>query len=335
MSRALHLLIAAATFALALPGAARAGQTVCVYDPGGKAGDYYRILEAWATEAAGWGASIELKAYTDEETATKDYEAGSCDGVVATGVRLQRFNRFPTTIEAVGALPSYDLLKSMINTLTVYESAAKGLKSGEHETVGFLPVGAVYLFVRDRSIDSVSDLAGKRIATLSYDQPSRTMVNKVGAIEVAADLGSMGPKFNNGDVDALYVSAPGYQPFELYRGLEGGGGILKSPLAQATLQILVRAGEFPDGFADASRKHLLGQFDSVVGIATRAEAAIPANLWVEITPATVAEWDEMFLAVRVDLRDNAGAYDKSMLSVMRKLRCGADGARAECAEQRE
>ena len=30
---------------------------------------------------------------------------------------------------------------------------------------------------------------------------------------VPADLGSLGPMFNNGDVDACYVSAPAYAPF--------------------------------------------------------------------------------------------------------------------------
>ena len=87
-----------------LPGLAYAqAKTICAYDPGGKSGDFSKILEDYKLQAGTWGVQIDIKTYTDEETAAKDYEAGKCDGVVATGVRLQRFNHFPSTIEAIGA----------------------------------------------------------------------------------------------------------------------------------------------------------------------------------------------------------------------------------------
>lgn len=310
-------------------------RTVCVYDPAGKAGDYFGIMSQWATAASGWGVDVTLQVYTDEETAAKDYEAGHCDGVLATGVRLQRFNRFPSTIEAMGAVPNYDLLKQMITSLSTYESAAARLKSGDHETAGFVPVGAVYLFVRDRSIDSVPELAGKRIATLSYDKASPVLVDRVGAIVVDADLGSIGPKFNNGDVDACYISAAGYRPFELFRGLEPKGGVLRAPLAQATLQLLIKTSRFPEGFGAKSRKDLVGRFDAALAIVKKAEADIPAKYWVDVPPATLVQWDDLFLTVRLKLRDELGAYDKNMLAALKKLRCTSNPARSECAENKE
>lgn len=321
------------TALLTVPGLASAA-SLCVYDPAGKAGDYHALLEDFALEASGWGASVELKAYTDEETAVKDFEAGQCDGVVATGVRLQRFNRFPSTVEAMGALPTYGHLKSLLTTVTQSPAAAGKLAAGDKETVGFIPVGAVYLFVRDRNVASVAALAGKRIATMDYDKAAPTMVKRVGAVMVPADLGTIGPKFNNGAVDAAYVSAPAYEPFELHRGLASGGGVLRSPLAQATLQVLVRPTSFPEGFGGKARTWFLGRFDHAVGLAQKAEATIPAAFWVDVPSTETAGWDEMFLDVRVKLRDQ-GAYDGMMLKVMRQLRCQADGSRAECAEQRE
>jgi hypothetical protein len=320
---------------LVVPAARAETRTICVYDPAGKAGDYYAIMTQWATEASTWGVEVQLQAYTDEETAAKDYEAGHCDGVVATGVRLQRFNRFPSTIEAMGAIPTYDILKQMISSLANYESAAARLKSGDNETVGFIPAGAVYLFVRDRAVDSVPELAGKRIATLSYDKASPAMVDRVGAIVVPADLGSIGPKFNNGDVDACYVSAAGYRPFELWRGLEPKGGVLRAPLAQATLQLMIHTSKFPADFGTKSRKDLAGRFDAAIAVVKKAEADIPAKYWIDISPDTLKAWDDLFLAVRIKLRDDVGAYDPNMLSALRKLRCSADPARAECAEQKE
>lgn len=318
------------------PVAARAEtRTICVFDPAGRAGDYYALMSRYATNASQWGVEVVLKPYTDEETAAKDYEAKQCDGVVATGVRLQRFNRFASTIEAVGALPDYATLKQMVNTLSTSAGAAPKLSQDGNTVVGFVPVGAVYLFVRDRGVDSVPELAGKRIATMDYDQSSIAMVDRVGAIVVPADLGTIGPKFNNGDVDACYVSAPAFKPFELQRGLGTKGGILKAPLAQATLQVMLRESQFPAGFVGKSRTDLAARFDEALALISKAEAAIPANYWVEIPKATLADWDGMFQSVRLKLRDEKKTYDPAMLTVMRQLRCTRDGSRSECAEAKE
>lgn len=308
---------------------------LCVYDPVGRAGDYHRIVEDFSVAAAGWGVQLELVVYTDEETAARDYEAGACDGVLATGVRLQRFNRFPITLEAIGALPTYDHLKSMVDAMARYPSAAARLRAGEHETVGFIPVGMVYLFLRDRNRATVEQLAGQRIATMDYDKAAPVMVDRVGAIQVAADLGSLGPKFNNGDVDVCYMSAPGFRAFELERGLASSGGILRYPLAQATLQLLVRAPAFPDDFGGKARSWFSGRFDKDLQLVKAQEADIPSKYWIEVTTQQVEDYDELFLQSRVRLRDETGAYDGNMLSAMRKLRCSMDGTRPECAEQLE
>ncbi|MEO0605901.1 MAG: putative solute-binding protein [Myxococcota bacterium] len=319
----------------ALPAQAAESRTLCVYDPAGRSGDFFAVMNRYATAASAWGYDLDLKPYTDEETAAKDYEAGQCDGVTATGVRLQRFNRFPSTIEAIGGLTSYPMLKQMIGALTTSDAAAAKLTANGNTTVGFIPVGAVYLFVRDRNVDTVGELAGKRIATLAYDKPSLFMVERVGAIVVPADLGSLGPKFNNGDVDACYVSAPAYRPFELQRGLGTSGGIIRSPLAQATLQVMLRTDAFSGDFLKTSRRDLAGRFDEALKVVKKAESEIPAKYWVDVPAERQEGWSELFQGVRIALRDEKKAYAGSMLTVMRKLRCAADGARSECAEKKE
>ena len=321
-------------FSLGIVSTASA-QSVCVFDPAGKAGDYYRLLDQYALEASSWGVSLEVKVYTDEETAVKDYEAKQCDAVVATGVRLARFNNFPTTIEAIGALPTYPLLKSMTKTLTTSGGAAKMLTKSGNATVGIIPMGAVYVFVRDRSIDTVEELAGKKIATMDYDKPSVVMVEKIGAIMVPADLGSIGPKFNNGDVDACYISAPAYQPFELWKGLGETGGVVRLPIAQATLQVMAREEAFPADFSAKSREFFWSKFDEAMGYVSKAEAGIPSKYWIEIPAADIPDFDEMFQRSRIELRDNHSAYHPKMLGVMRDKRCAADATRPECAEDKE
>jgi len=321
---------------LAIPAAAQAeSRLICVYDPAGRSGDYFSIMDQFAVEASTWGVEVKLKAYTDEETAAKDYQAGQCDGVVATGVRLQRFNNFPSSIEAMGAIPNYSTLKSMIDSLAKYESAAKRLRKGDHETVGFIPVGAVYLFVRNRNISTAGELAGKRIATMDYDKAAPVMVERLAGVMVPADLGSIGPKFNNGDVDACYMTAPAYRPFELFRGLEPNGGIIRFPLAQGTLQVLLRAPKFPDGFTTKARKTMVKYFDAAHKVIKSAEADIPSKYWITPDNKDIAEWDELFLSVRLKLRDEVKAYDGVMLGALRKLRCANEPSRAECAEQKE
>ena len=315
-------------------GSAQA-QTICVFDPAGKSGDYHRLLENYALEASSWGVSLQIKPYTDEETAVKDYEAKQCDGVVATGVRLQRFNNFPTSVEAIGAIPTYALLKDMISTITTSASAAKKMSNTGNDTVGIIPIGAVYLFVRDRNIDTVAELAGKRIATMDYDKPSVTMVQKVGGIMVPADLGSIGPKFNNGDVDACYVSAPAYQPFELWKGLGSNGGIVRLPLAQATLQVMLHSEVFPTDFAAKSRQFFWSHFDENIALVQKAEANIPAKYWIDLPTNSLPGFDDMFQDTRVYLRDTHKTYHPQMLKVMRDKRCATDGTRAECAENKE
>ncbi len=318
---------------LAMPGGALAqGSKLCVYDPMGKVGDYYSMLDAFSLQASSWGVELQAAAYTDEDTAVRDYEAGLCDGVLATGVRLQRFNSFPSTIEAIGALSSYDLLRDMVESLASYESAISRLRSGQHETVGFIPVGAVYLFVRDRSLDTVPELAGIRIATMDYDKASPVMVDRVGAIRVPADLRSIGPEFNNGSVDACYVSAAAYRPFELWRGLEPAGGIVRLPLAQATLQLMIRAPAFPDDFPANARAWFLQHFDQALALVTRAESDIPSKYWIPIPEESLPAFDDLFQGVRIYLRDQVGAYDATMLRAMRMLRCAAQPQRSECHE---
>jgi hypothetical protein len=338
MNTMIRGLVATITLGCALMApslAAAETRTICIYDPAGKSGEFYRIADDFTVQAKLWGADVTVQPYTDEEVAAKDYETGKCDGVFATGVRLQRFNRYPSTIEAIGAITDYKILGQLVRGFTKYASAQKKLVEGEHETIGVLPAGLVYLFLRDRSIDTVEELAGKRIATMDYDKAAPVMVDRVGAIMVPADLGSFGPKFNNGNVDACYMSAIAYEAFELWRGMDAGGGVIRLPLAMGTLQLLVRKDRFPEGFGNQSRAWFAQQYDRGVEAVRKEEAKIPAKYWIDIPAADLPGFDDMFLQVRLKLRDEKKAYDGSMLGAIRHYRCQADGTRSECLEKKE
>jgi hypothetical protein len=129
------------------------------------------------------------------------------------------------------------------------------------------------------------------------------------------------------------VSAPAYAPFELHRGLGENGAVIKYPIAQATLQLLVRADKFPEGFGTKSRKFFATKYNDAIGIVKKAEAEIPAKYWVDAQ--NTAGFDDMFLNTRLELRDKHSAYDGKMLHTMAMVRCGIDSARPECAEKKE
>ncbi|MCB9529441.1 MAG: putative solute-binding protein [bacterium] len=320
---------------LALTGpalaAGEAERTLCVFDPSGANGQVYQLMKNYQTEALGWGVKFDMKPYTDEKTAADDFKAGKCHAALITGTRLRPFHAFAGTLEAMGAMPSYDIIHHVIKSLASTKAAPIN-KSGDYEIAGVFPGGAIYLFIDDRSIDSVEELAGKKIATLAYDEASKTMVGRVGASMQAADVGTFAGMFNNGGVDAAYAPAFAYKALELYKGIGDKGAVVRYPLAQMTLQVLIRSKDFPEDFGAKSRAFAAANFDRALKLAEDAEAQIPAKHWLDLPEADKARYDLMFRDVRVELRDKKSVYDKKALSLLKKARCHKDARRPECVE---
>ncbi len=333
-SRLLSLAVATAALFTAATAAAGAPKTLCVYDPSGANGDIFNLTKDFKTVAAGWGVDFNAKPYTDESTAAEDFKAGKCDAVVLTSTRVRLFHKFAGTLEAMGAVTSYDQLQTVVQQLST-PAGAKLLKTPEYDVLGIFPGGAVWLYVRDRNVDTVPELAGKRIATLDYDEAAKTMVRHVGASLVPADLGNFAGMFNNGSVDAAYAPAIGYKALEMHKGLAKGGGMARYILSHLTFQVVAKAGAFPDDFAQNARKWGADNFTKFRKVVEKGDQDIPKNVWIDIPAADKEKYDTMFQEVRLRLRDEAKVYDKTMLTLLRRVRCKAEPARAECAEQKE
>jgi hypothetical protein len=334
-SLALALVCAIAAVATASPATAVADpvdKTLCVFDPSGAHGDIYKFAESYQAASLAWGVRWKLKPYTNEVVATQDFKAGQCQSVLLTSLRSRAFIKATGTLEAIGALPSYGMLKSVIGALAS-PKAVKLVTSGEYETMGILPGGAVYLLLRDRSLNTMAKLAGKRIATLTHDQPARTMVDVVGASMVPAEVGTFAGIFNNGRADACYSPATAVKPLELAKGMGSKGGIVRYPLAQLTFQLVARSKDLPDGFGQKSREWTAGQFEVGLKMARAAEAAIPKALWIDIDDASKPGYEAKFRDVRVALR-NKGVYHGSVLKLMKRVRCRGNSA-AECSDKQE
>ncbi|MDK2779052.1 MAG: DUF6091 family protein [Pseudomonadota bacterium] len=308
-------------------------RTFCIYDPLGANGSLFGLSKDYSTMALEWGVDFHLRAYTDEKIAIDDFKAEQCDAVLMTGARARPFNKFTATVEAIGAVPSDDIMRNIITTVSS-PKAAKYMTEGRYEVGGILPAGPIYLFVRDRSVDSVEELSGKRIATFEYDEPSIKLVNHVGASVVPANSANFSGKFNNGSVDAAYAPAVAYKPLEMYKGLGNKGGIMRFNLAYLDFQIILHKDRFPEGFGQKSRQKVAASFDRMLGYIEQDTSGIDKKYWMDLADADQNKYNQMLRNVRIDLREE-GVYHPVMLRLMRKLRCAEDPAAAECVEKLE
>lgn len=308
-------------------------RTFCVYDPLGANGSLFGLTKDYRTMALEWGVDFHLRAYTDEKIAVDDFKAEQCDAVLMTGARARPFNKFTATIEAIGAIPSDDIMRTAVATISS-PKAAKFMTEGRYEVGGILPAGPIYLFVRDRKVDTVEELSGKRIATFEYDEPSIKLVNHVGGSVVPANSANFSGMFNNGSVDAAYAPAVAYKPLEMYKGLGTKGGILRFNLAYLDFQIILHKDRFPQGYGQKSREKIASVFDRMREYIDRDTAEIDAKYWTDLAPVDQDKYNQMLRSVRITLREE-GVYDGNMLRLIRKLRCSENPAAAECVEKLE
>jgi hypothetical protein len=316
------LLITTVNVALAVP------KRMCVFDLLGANGPVFSQMKDYKTAALAWGVELDLKPYTSERVAAEDFKAGLCDGVSLTGIRARQFNSFTGSLDAIGAMPSYEHLKSVITTISA-KKAAKLMYNDPYEVVGIFPAGAAYMFVNDRTIDTVGELAGKRIAILDSDPAQLEMVTFIGGSPVGSSIANMYSKFNNGSVDVTYGPAIVYEAMELYKGLKPKGGVINFSLVQLTMQILIRKTEFPQEYGQKSREFALSRFDFGVGLVNKYEKTIPAELWVPIPEQDKVGYLEVFRQSRIRLAGK-GIYDGKMLKLMRMLRCKKEPHQPEC-----
>ena len=304
-------------------------RSFCVFDPVGANGPLFAITKEFQPVAMQRGIRLNLRAYTDEKVAAEDFKAGQCDAVLLTGTRAREFNKFTGSLEAMGAVPGEQEMRLLYNTLS-QPQARQFLVEGPYEVAGVFPGGAIYLHTRDRNVDSVEKLQGKRIATLDYDSASVRMVRHVGASVVGSNSANFAGKFNNGSVDLAYAPAVAYQPLELYKGVNTKGGVFKYALGYMNFQVIIHRDRFPDDAGQMVRDESIKRIDQAYEIIAEAEAGIPEEVWMHPPQEDVAEYDRMLRQVRLSLLED-GVYDERAIKLMRAIHCRVDGSRSECA----
>jgi hypothetical protein len=307
------------------------GQRLCVFDMAGKQGPVYSLMQEYALNAARWGTKLELISYTDERVAAEDFKAGQCEGVLLTGIRAKQFNQTTGSIDSIGGLPHYRSVKLLFEVLSKPE-ASKYMNQNQYEVAGLLPLGAAYLFLRDRQINSVAKMAGRKLAVLSYDQAQVKMAALIGAQAVSADVTNFAGKFNNGIVDVVAAPAIAYLPLELYKGVGTKGVVLKLPVAQLTLQLVLTKQAFSSHFSQQSRQYFYSHFDDYLKAILAAEEDI--YLFFPPPDGDTLKYTEMMREARISMMQE-GIYHPKMLALMKRVRCKQQADAAECADNRE
>ena len=331
MKQAVLILSTATLFNLS--NVAHANSNVCVFDLLGKSGESYKFLEEWALASQSWGANIDLTAYKNEAQLDQDFKAGVCDGFYMTSMRARNYNKFAGSIDALGGVPSNAIAqKAIIYVLDKRNQKRLITKSGKdtYEVAGIGQIGPAYLFVRDKSVNSVDKLNGKKIAVMEFDQAQKIMVKRVNAVPVMSEISNFVKKFNQSEVEVVPAPAYAFKPLEIHKGLGSNGAMINFPVLNVTADLILRPEKFPDGFAAQSRQWFVRQLPKSFAMVQRVEATIPAKYRMELDKGDKEKYQKLLRDARMDLTQQ-GIYDPTMMTVLKKARCTVERTNFECS----
>lgn len=325
MKTRMRLVVATALTVLATPSYA---QKICVFDPLGSSGDNYSFMKDYAIAAKQWGADPILKPYSDERLAALDFKSGKCDAVALTGIRARLFNSFVGSIDSAGGVLGSEATKTVI-TLMANPKLAADMIDRDTEVAGVSSQGSAYVLVNDRSINTLLRLAGRRFGVLSYDKAIGVIVDKVGGEAVPMELNEIGPIFNTGKIDVIFIPLIAFKPLELNKGLGIKGAIARFPVAATTYDVLIHPDKFPDGYGQKSRTWFARQLDRQLANVNKIEKGIDPSYWMEISPNVTPGYLRVMREARLSLTRD-GVYNKKMMGILKKIRCRQDPANYEC-----
>lgn len=277
---------------------------------------------------------VKIRIYTDERVLAEDFKLKKCDGAGMSNMRARQFNPFVGSIDAVGALLTYNQVNEAINLLARPEFANRMINK-DYEVVGIVPLGAAYVMVNDRAINTLSKAAGRKVAVFDVDKTQAKLAQRIGAQPIAVDLTSIGGKFNNGEVEIMAGPALLFKPLELYKGMMGSNGqvkgaIIRFPVMQVTGALMMQRGKFPDGLGQIVREVSAANMTPAYNFIHEVEADIPANFWMDVPEADQPGYLKMMRESRLAMTQE-GHYDKSMMQFLKRVRCKFAPTNYECS----
>lgn len=311
----------------------QAKQQVCVFDLLGKAGESYKFLEEWALVSKKWGAQVQLISFQDEDLADKAFQNDKCDAVYMTSMRARTYNKFAGSIDALGGVPSNKIAQKAVEYVLDPRNTKRmttTLQGENYEVAGIGLIGSAYIFVKDRSLNTIEKAQGKKFAILHYDRAQRVMVERVGAVPVMSDISNFIKKFNTGEVDVVAAPAYAYKPLEIEKGLGSKGAMLNFPVVNVTADLIVRPERFPAQFGEQSRQWFLQKIPQSFAMVQRLEAAIPSKIKMQLSKEDKEKYQRLLREGRIDLTKQE-IYDPGMMRVLKKARCTVERTNFECS----
>ena len=306
---------------------------MCVFDLLGKAGESYKFLEEWALVSKKWGAQVQLISFQDEDLADKAFQNDKCDAVYMTSMRARTYNKFAGSIDALGGVPSNKIAQKAVEYVLDPRNTKRmttTLQGESYEVAGIGLIGSAYIFVKDRSLNTIEKAQGKKFAILHYDRAQRVMVERVGAVPVMSDISNFIKKFNTGEVDVVAAPAYAYKPLEIEKGLGSKGAMLNFPVVNVTADLIVRPERFPAQFGEQSRQWFLQKIPQSFAMVQRLEAAIPSKIKMQLSKEDKEKYQRLLREGRIDLTKQ-GVYDPGMMRVLKKARCTVERTNFECS----
>ena len=306
---------------------------VCVFDLLGKSGESYKLIEEWALASKNWGTDVNLIAYQDEAKVEQDFKAGKCDAFYMTSMRARAYNKFAGSIDAIGGVPTNDIAQKSISYVLDKRNEKRLINTMGKETfevAGIGQIGSAYIFVRDKSINSLARAEGKKFAVLHYDYAQKIMVTRIGAVPVMSEISNFIKKFNQAEVDIVAAPAYAFKPLEIYKGLGTHGAMINFPVVNVTADLIIRKNKFPEGFGMQSRSWFVKQLPKSFAMVKRMEAEIPAKYRMNLSKEDQMKYQKILREGRIDLT-RQGIYDPTMMTVLKKARCTVERTNFECS----
>jgi TRAP-type C4-dicarboxylate transport system substrate-binding protein len=315
-----------------MPPGTALNRKICIWDIAGRNGPVFQAAMEQRAMALEYGIDLEMIPFTNETILVEELKAGRCDAGLMSGMRARLFNSYTGTIDAIGAIPDNQHMRTLLQVLA-HPSQAGRMVQGEYVIMGIFSGGAAHVFVNDKRISSLAKAAGKKVAVLDYDKTQSEMVAGIGATPVPSDIVSAPNKFNNGVVDILAAPLIAYELLELYKGMEPDGGIVNYPIAQISMQLVGRLDKFPNEVAQLIREASFEAYDEVRARVKTEEDRVPDRWWIEIPADEKREYEAMMQEARDTLREQ-DYYDGRMLDLQSRIRCKFDPSRGECSNKK-
>lgn len=316
-------------------------RSLCIFDPTGQNGYAYGYAKDYVLQAPRFGLNnpIEIKIYTAETRLIKDFETGICDAAIMSNLRARQFNSFTGSLDAIGALQSNKDLTLALQALSSKTLAPK-MSQGAYEVVGIIPLGAAYMMVDDRRINTISKAKNLKVAVLNIDQSINKLAQKVGAQPVQVDLSTISNAFNTHQVNVLSAPAVAFQPLEFAKGMTAAdgkvkGGVIRMRMAQITAAFIVHKKRLPNPEVNQKiREYIYSQIGVAYRFTDNAEKSIDEKYWVNLSPVDQQANQALMRSTRIEMTKE-GIYNKEMMRLLKNIRCKTAPSNAECALNEE